>query len=422
MRLPPSSNRPLSIFFASVTFLLALVSAAPSFAGQAPTQLVASPASVSFGLVTLGQSETQEIVLTNTGETATVISAISVGAAEFTLSEVALPTTLSPGQSTALNITFAPTGSGLTRAIITVTSNAGNPTLAIDLQGKGTTLETLTSTPSNLAFGQVSVGTTTASSVVLTNPHTSSLTITGFSTVGSSFSVSGPSTPFDLGAGQSFTLSVSFAPQAAGAASGSIFIYSTPRMMSIPLAGTAVTIGQLNLSPASLNFGNVDVGNSTTQPASLTATGGSVTISSATSSNSQFSISGISLPATINAGQTMAFDVVFAPTNTGADSGTLTFVSNATSQNSESLSGTGISQQYSVNLSWNASTSPVSGYNVYRGTSPGSYAKINPSLDANTTYSDSNVVSGTTYYYSCTSVNSSGQESQYSTPVEVSIP
>ncbi len=420
MRLPQSSSRPLSTYFASVTVLLALVSAVPSFAEQAANRLVASPASIRFGLVTVSQSKTQEIVLTNTGETATTISAISVSAAEFTLSEVELPTTLSAGQSTALNITFAPTGSGWTSAEITVTSNAKNSSLVIDLQGTGTDQKTLTSTPSNLAFGQVSVGTTATRSVVLTNPRTSSLTITGFFAVGSSFSVSGPSTPVDIGAGQSITVSASYTPPAAGIASGSILVYGPT--ISIPLTGTGVTIGQLNISPASLNFGNVDVGNSTTQPASLTATGGSVTISSATSSNSQFSISGISLPTTIDAGQTVAFDVVFAPSNTGADSGTLTFVSNATSQNSESLSGTGISPQYSVNLSWNPSTSSVSGYNVYRGTSPGSYAKINSSLDANTTYTDSSVVSGTTYYYSCTSVNSSGQESQYSTPVEVSIP
>jgi fibronectin type 3 domain-containing protein len=73
-------------------------------------------------------------------------------------------------------------------------------------------------------------------------------------------------------------------------------------------------------------------------------------------------------------------------------------------------------QQYSVNLSWNASPG-VAGYNVYRSTgSTGTYSKINPTLDANTAYTDSSVVSGNTYYYEATAVNTSGQESARSTP------
>jgi fibronectin type 3 domain-containing protein len=76
-----------------------------------------------------------------------------------------------------------------------------------------------------------------------------------------------------------------------------------------------------------------------------------------------------------------------------------------------------------VGLSWNAS-SDVVGYNVYRSTSSnGAFAKINSSLDANTTYTDSTVAAGQTYYYEATSVNSAGQESALSTPsVEASIP
>ncbi len=226
--------------------------------------------------------------------------------------------------------------------------------------------------------------------------------------------------PVTLASGQSITLSVSFSPQAAGANAGSVFVSGDG--LDIPLSGTGTTVGQLSVTPGSLGFGNVDVGTSTTQPSTMTASGGSVTVSSANSSNSQFSISGVSLPVTINAGQTVSFDVVFAPTKTGSDSATLSFASNASNQGSESLSGTGIVPQYSVNLSWNASSPPVAGYNVYRGTAVGAYSKINPSLDANTAYTDSTVSSGVTYYYAATSVNSSGQESSYSSPVEVMVP
>ena len=72
---------------------------------------------------------------------------------------------------------------------------------------------------------------------------------------------------------------------------------------------------------------------------------------------------------------------------------------------------------------WNAS-SDVDGYNVYRSsTSNGSYSKINSTLDANTAYTDTSVVSGNTYFYAATSVNSSGEESSLSTPpVEAVVP
>jgi len=155
----------------------------------------------------------------------------------------------------------------------------------------------------------------------------------------------------------------------------------------------------------------------------LTANGGNVTISSAVSSNSEFTISGASLPVTIKAGQSVALNVVFSPSASGAASAKVTLTSNASnSQVTDSVSGTGVPTQQTVVLSWSPSTSSVAGYNVYRGTSVGSYSKINSAIDPSETFSDSTVASGTTYYYAATAVNSSGQESSYSSPTKVTIP
>jgi fibronectin type 3 domain-containing protein len=64
------------------------------------------------------------------------------------------------------------------------------------------------------------------------------------------------------------------------------------------------------------------------------------------------------------------------------------------------------------------------GYNVYRSTAAnGKYSKINSTVNPNTAYVDSTVVSGQTYYYAATSVSSAGQESALSTPaVAASVP
>jgi fibronectin type 3 domain-containing protein len=116
--------------------------------------------------------------------------------------------------------------------------------------------------------------------------------------------------------------------------------------------------------------------------------------------------------------------VTFAPAATGSVTGGLTITSNASnSPTNISLSGTGAATSYSTTLSWTASTSSVTGYNVYRGTtSGGPYTKLTASVDSNTSYADNSVQAGLTYYYVVTSVNSSGAESVYSNQVSATIP
>jgi fibronectin type 3 domain-containing protein len=54
--------------------------------------------------------------------------------------------------------------------------------------------------------------------------------------------------------------------------------------------------------------------------------------------------------------------------------------------------------------------------------SGGPYTMINSSLDGTTAYTDSTVVSGQTYYYVATTVNSESQESGYSNQTTAVIP
>ena len=138
-----------------------------------------------------------------------------------------------------------------------------------------------------------------------------------------------------------------------------------------------------------------------------------------------YTVSGIQAPFTIAPNQTQNYSVVFAPVSTGAASGTIYFANSANSGASVALSGTGLSSApvHSVALSWGASDSQVSGYNVYRSTTSGSgYSRINSSLIATTSFTDQAVTAGATYYYVVTAVDSSGDESTYSNEVGVTIP
>lgn len=70
-----------------------------------------------------------------------------------------------------------------------------------------------------------------------------------------------------------------------------------------------------------------------------------------------------------------------------------------------------------VELAWSANSEPdLSGYNVYRRTSPtGTFLKVNGATVSTSAYTDTNVSAGTTYYYVVSAVDTSFNESAYST-------
>jgi hypothetical protein len=70
---------------------------------------------------------------------------------------------------------------------------------------------------------------------------------------------------------------------------------------------------------------------------------------------------------------------------------------------------------YSVSLAWTASASSgMTGYNVYRSAASGNdYLRV---------YVDGTVLDGITYSYVETAVDAVGDESDYSTQVQVPIP
>ena len=385
-------------------------------------QLACSPSSLRFGALDVGKTETLLVAITNSGPTSVTVTEITGSNSAFATSQLSLPLVLLAGQSVDVSVSFTPTTTGWTGGMIEIYSNASNSSLPLEVAGTGVSSESVNASPSILSFGQVSTGASASLPLVLTNARSAKVTLAGIQTIGSEFSIGGPAFPLTLQAGQSVALSVTFAPQSAGTMGGSLFVYGPA--LSIPLTGTGVAAGQLIIAPDPLNFGNVGVGTTETQPITLSAGGASVTVSSASSSSSQFILDGANFPLTIGAGQSLSFNVAFTPQTSGPESGTLSFISNASNPDAvEPLMGAGTATQYSVNLWWN-STSDAVGYNVYRSTSAGgAYTKVNSTLEANTAYTDNSVAAGQTYFYEATSVSSGGQESARSTPpVEAVVP
>lgn len=183
--------------------------------------------------------------------------------------------------------------------------------------------------------------------------------------------------------------------------------------------------GLLTVDPTTINFGSEAVGSYQNQMGTLIASDSEVTISSATISSPEFTLSGVSFPFTIPAGGRQDYTVEFMPQAAGTASATLTFITDGNVLAAQTLIGIGGDQTvHTVYLSWNASTSPtVVGYNVYRGsTSGGLYVRINSDLDLSTVYTDASVLNGNTYYYVVTAIDGNGQESAYSNEVQAVIP
>jgi len=314
-------------------------------------------------------------------------------------------------------------------AIALLTGCSGVSSGAPANQGSGQT--TLTVSPTSLDFGDVAVGGTKTITVTVGNSANSaaSVSISQVSIGGADFTLSSvPPLPLVLTPGQTANVAVTFSPQSAGPLTGTLAVTSdaSNANVSVPLSGNGLAAGQLGVSPATMDFGDVTVGNSANQTGTLTAGASDITVSSAAWNGQGYSVSGITFPVTVPAGQSVNYTVTFTPQAPGSAPGTISFVSDATnSPTNQTLTGNGVlASQHSVALSWDPSTSDVIGYNVYRGTqSGGPYpTKLTPSPQAGTSFTDANVASGTTYYYVATSVDSNNTESTHSNEASAAIP
>jgi len=101
-------------------------------------KLNASATSLNFGSVAVGKPETQEVKLTNSGNTNIVISNASVSGSGFS-SSGGSNVELTPNQSVTVAVSCNPKSSGSLKGTLTVSSNA--ETVQIPLAGMGTETE-----------------------------------------------------------------------------------------------------------------------------------------------------------------------------------------------------------------------------------------------------------------------------------------
>jgi len=269
--------------------------AAPKSAMAATAGLECKPSNLWFKQVTVGTEKNFNASVTNIGSSNITVSQVRVQGAGFRVGAANLPWTLAPGQKVWFQVSFAPQTAGHVDGTIGFTSSAStSEQYLLNVHGTAVAGNVLNPYPVGISFGNVSVGTTSQRTEVLTNSGTSNINISQTNVAGSGFRVSGLSTPLTLAAGQKVSFIVSFIPQLTGITSGALSVISdaADSTLTVALSATGVSAGALTPAAASISYGSVQVGNSISRPATLTNSGTSdVTISQASVSGAGFSIS-----------------------------------------------------------------------------------------------------------------------------------
>jgi len=175
-----------------------------------------SATSLAFGKRVLGTTSPAKVVtLTNTGAGTLNVSSIGING-DFTIGSKTCGTTVAPGASCTVSVTFTPTLIGVRNGTLTFNDNAPTNPQTVALTGTGTQISI---SPVSLNFGTAVVGTTTAAkSVTVTNVGTTPVTFTSISLAGTDpgdYQISANTCGTSLAARGSCTVSVRFKPTAA---------------------------------------------------------------------------------------------------------------------------------------------------------------------------------------------------------------
>jgi hypothetical protein len=281
------------------------------------------------------------------------------------------------------------------------------------------TPQVISATPTSVTFANVVAGTTNSQPILLKNNGNTTLTFSQVTPAGTGFSITGLSASTTIAPAGSVTFNVVFTATSSATVNGSVTLVMpgqpSPLVISLTGTGSAAT-SLLGASPTSLNLSTVSIGASKSLTSTLTNNGNSsINVSGVTVVGAGLTATGISGATILTPGQSATLTVTFAPTTAGALTGaSVQIASNATnSPATVSVSGTGeAAGSHSVALSWAPSTSTgITGYNVYRAMTSGGYGAtpMNPSPLAGTTYTDTSVAAGGTYFYVTTAVDPGGQ-------------
>ena len=254
--------------------------------GQIQSGLNVSPAQLSFGVVSIGQSSAAQTVnLTNTSTYAATGLTLGVTGQTvpppFSLTQSTCGGSLAAGASCSVGVIFAPAVTGATTGVLTFSSASVTTPATVLLSGTGAVGAAIAVTPGAIVFPTTGVNLiSTQTPVTVTNTGVSQSLSNLTLAVSAGFVLVNNTCGTTLGPGSSCTAAVEFAPTSDGAQAGSLTVTSS----------TVTTGASVALSGMALDF-TLTVSGSATQ--------------------------------TISAGQTASYTLVITPLN--SSQGTFAF-------------------------------------------------------------------------------------------------
>jgi hypothetical protein len=186
------------------------------------------------------------VTITNANEGTLQIKKITASRTDFQITGIILPVVLAHGTSQSFTISYRANTEGRTEGEVSILTNSGDvpvviPVKAVSEAGQ----KELTASEAAVDFEDVAVGSAGKKELLLTNSGNHELRISGISTSGAGFSVSGTAA-INLGPGQNVSVDVNFAPKGMGHQTGSLTVSSAEEgsLLTIPLTATGAASSQ----------------------------------------------------------------------------------------------------------------------------------------------------------------------------------
>src|SRR3989449_259826 len=318
-----------------------------------------NPTSASFGNVGLGIHSAHNVTLPNPGPASVTVYRAYASGSGFSMTGLRFPLKLGPGQKTTFSVVFAPVSTVSVTGSVSLVSNALHSPTTIALSGTGVQplQPQLSVIPPSASFVNMAVVNRNTYASTLTNSGSASVTVSQAHVSGSGLSVGGLSLPFFLMMRRQPRSTLFPSTTLFRSVTGSVSLVSNAinSPTTIALSGTGVQPlqPQISVTPPSASFGDVAVGTRNSHTITLINSGtANVTISQATPSGNGFSMTGLTVPLTLSAGQRTSFNAAFAPASAGSVTGSLSLVSDApNSPSTIALSGAGVTSTFLLTAS-----------------------------------------------------------------------
>lgn len=208
--------------------------------GVFQSQMQVSPDAVTFPPYTLGNpAETQNVTVTNTGNSLMTMSSISV-TSPFTETNNC-PGTLQQGDSCTVTVGFSATVAGDVTGTLSIASDGGSASVPLSASAQLVPVPVLNVSPLSIGFGDRMIGSgTTAQHITVKNVGGAPATLNPL-TISLDFTIENTSCGTGLAPGASCTVDVSFRPIGFGSRGGTLTVIgndsASPHVVNLSGAG-----------------------------------------------------------------------------------------------------------------------------------------------------------------------------------------